>query len=659
MKLQQIIGIIVGSIILSQTTVHGQTKDPNIKEPKKTKMLKGEKDYDKFAYIDAAKTYERIANKGYKSVDLFQKLGNSYYYNAQLPQANKWYSQLFDLNQEVEPEYYYRYSQTLKSVGDYKKADMMLAEFNKKSGNDLRAQLYENSKDYLKTIKANSGRYKVQNTGINSKYSDYGSIILDNKLIFASSRETGEAGERKAQWNGQSYTNLFASEINQDGTLSKPEKYNKQINSKFNEATPVFTKDGKTMYFTRNNYNNGKKGQDKKEITKLKIYKATMIEPQWSDVTELPFNSDQYSVAHPALSPDDKYLYFASDMPGTLGESDLFKVKINPDGTFGAPQNLGKTINTPGRETFPYITSENELYFATDGHPGLGGLDIFVSKLDKHNNDQTSQPINIGEPVNGKTDDFAFIINTKTLTGYFTSNREGGQGFDDIYSLTEIKKIICEQELIGTVTDETTGEILANATLVLSDSNFKELKTITSDQSGNYKFAVDCGQTYYIKTTKDAYETKETKITISNQSGQSKQPIQLVKKVIPVKIGDNLADVFKIKMIYFDLDKSYIRPDAAIELEKILDVMKQYPSMKIDIRSHTDSRQTAKYNELLSDRRAKSTMAWLIQNGVDASRLTGKGYGESKLTNKCADGVECSEEEHQANRRSEFIIVAL
>jgi outer membrane protein OmpA-like peptidoglycan-associated protein/tetratricopeptide (TPR) repeat protein len=659
MKLQQIIGIIVGSIILSQTTIQGQVKDPNIKEPKKAKMLKGEKDYDKFAYIDAAKTYERIANKGYKSVDLFQKLGNSYYYNAELPQANKWYSQLFDLNQEVEPEYYYRYSQTLKSVGDYKKADIMLAEFNKKSGNDLRAQLYQDSKDYLKTIQANSGRYKVQNAGINSKYSDYGSIILGNKLIFASSRETGEVGQRKAQWNGQSYTNLFASEINQDGTLSKPEKYNKQINSKFNEATPVFTKDGKTMYFTRNNYNNGKKGQDEKEITKLKIYKAIMVEGQWSDITELPFNSDQYSVAHPALSPEENYLYFASDMPGTLGESDLFKVKINPDGTFGTPENLGKTINTPGRETFPYITSENELYFATDGHPGLGGLDIFVSKLDKNNNNSPTKPINLGGPVNDKTDDFAFIINNTTLKGYFTSNREKGQGFDDIYSFTETKKPICEQELIGTVTDETTGEILANATLILSDSSFKELKTITSDQSGNYKFAVECGQTYYIKTSKEAYETKETKITISNQSGQSKQPIQLVKKVIPVKVGDNLADVFKIKMIYFDLDKSYIRPDAALELEKILDVMKQYPTMKIDVRSHTDSRQTALYNAALSERRAKSTIEWLVSKGVDASRLTGKGYGESKLTNKCADGVECSQEEHQANRRSEFIIVAL
>jgi outer membrane protein OmpA-like peptidoglycan-associated protein/tetratricopeptide (TPR) repeat protein len=659
MKIQQIIGIIVGSIILSQATIQGQVKDPNIKEPKKTKMVKGEKDYDKFAYIDAAKTYERIANKGYKSVDLFQKLGNSYYFNAELPQANKWYGQLFDLNQEVEPEYYYRYSQTLKSVGDYKKADIMLAEFNKKSGNDLRAQLYQDSKDYLKTIQANSGRYKVQNAGINSKYSDYGSIILGNKLIFASSRETGEVGQRKAQWNGQSYTNLFASEINQDGTLSKPEKYNKQINSKFNEATPVFTKDGKTMYFTRNNYNNGKKGQDEKEITKLKIYKAIMVEGQWSDITELPFNSDQYSVAHPALSPEENYLYFASDMPGTLGESDLFKVKINPDGTFGTPENLGKTINTPGRETFPYITSENELYFATDGHPGLGGLDIFVSKLDKNNNNSPTKPINLGGPVNDKTDDFAFIINNTTLKGYFTSNREKGQGFDDIYSFTETKKPICEQELIGTVTDETTGEILANATLILSDSSFKELKTITSDQSGNYKFAVECGQTYYIKTSKEAYETKETKITISNQSGQSKQPIQLVKKVIPVKVGDNLADVFKIKMIYFDLDKSYIRPDAALELEKILDVMKQYPTMKIDVRSHTDSRQTALYNAALSERRAKSTIEWLVSKGVDASRLTGKGYGESKLTNKCADGVECSQEEHQANRRSEFIIVAL
>ena len=630
---------------------------PEVIAPKKSKMKSAEATYEKFAYIDAAQTYERIAKKGYKSVELFQKLGNSYYFNAQLVEANKWYTDLFDLNQPVDVEYYYRYAMSLKSVGDYKKSDKYLQSFHEKSNNDTRGSLFDKNKNYLEVIKKNSGRYKVQDAGINSQYSDYGTTFTDNKLIYASSRQTGDAGTVTSMWNAQAFTNLYAAELAQDGTLGAPAKFTKRLNSKFNEATPVFTKDGNTMYFTRNDFNKGKRGRDASQSTLLKIYKATMISGEWDDVTELPFNSSAYSVAHPALSADEKTLYFASDMPGTLGQSDLFKVKINSDGSFGTPVNLGKSINTAGRETFPHVTNDGELYFATDGHPGLGGLDVFVSKINGENS--YSEPINVGSPVNEKTDDFAFVIDTKSRTGYFTSNRDGGMGFDDIYKFRETKRIICEQSLEGVVTDETTGAILAGAELVLSDSRFTEIKKVYADDNGKYNFAVNCGESYYIKTSKTQYEVSETKLSIAKESGATTQPIQLLKKVVAVQVGSNIADVFKIKMIYFDLDKSFVRTDAALELEKILDVLKQYPTMKIDVRSHTDSRATAQYNESLSDRRAKATIAWLIKNGIEAGRLTGKGYGESTLTNNCADGVDCTEQEHQTNRRSEFIIISL
>ena len=657
MKLTNIIKIILLSISICHSTISfGQTQD-EVLLPKASAMKSAQADYDKFAYIEAAQTYERIAKKGYKSVDLFQKLGNSYYFNAQLPEANKWYKDLFDMNQAVDAEYYYRYAMTLKSVGDYKSSDKYLAQFYAKAENDSRGALFNNNKNYLEVIKSNSGRYKIEDAGINSKFSDYGTTFTANKLVYASSRQTGDVGTVTSMWNEQAFTNLYAAEVRDDGTLGAPVKFTKRLNSKFNEATPVFTKDGKTMYFTRNNFNNGKRGKDATQATLLKVYKATMIEGEWDDITELPFNNSEYSVAHPALSPDDKTLYFASNMPGTLGQSDLFKVKINSDGTYGVPVNLGKTINTPGRETFPHVTSDGELYFATDGHPGLGGLDVFVSKINGENT--YSEPTNVGSPVNEKTDDFAFVIDTKSRVGYFTSNRDGGQGFDDIYKFKETKKVICEQSLEGVVTDENTGEVLSGAELVLSDAKFNELKRVTADANGKYNFAVNCGETYYIKTSKSAYETKETKLTIGKESGVTTQPIQLVKKVIPVQVGSNIAEVFKIKLIYFDLDKSFIRPDAAIELEKILDVMKQYPAMKIDVRSHTDSRATAQYNASLSDRRAKATIAWLIKNGIEADRLTGKGYGETALTNKCSDDLVCTEEEHQNNRRSEFIILAL
>ena len=654
MKINFYIKILV--VLLSVQGIYGQVQEEAI-APKKARMKAAQSNYEKFAYVDAIQTYERIAKKGYKSVDLFQKLGNSYYFNAQLLEANKWYKDLFDLGQEVEPEYYYRYAITLKSAGDYIKSDKYMSDFHKRSATDSRGDLFENNKDYLEQIKRNSGRYKVQEAGINSQYSDYGTSFSGNKLIYASSRQTGGIGVGKAMWNAQAYTNLFAAEVEPDGTLGAPILFTKRLNSRYNESSPTFTKDGKTMYFTRNNFNNGKRGRDASQATRLKIYKASLINGEWDDVTELSINSSEYSVAHPALSPDDKTLFFASDMPGSIGQSDLYKSTINADGSIGTPINLGKKINTPGRETFPTVTDDGELYFATDGFPGLGGLDVFVSKINSDNS--FSEPLNVGSPVNGKTDDFAFVIDTKSRVGYFTSNREGGQGFDDIYKFIETKKLICEQSLNGTVMDDASGAILPGAELILTDAKFTEIKRIYADAAGKFDFAVSCGQSYYIKASKPEYEVLETKVLIAMESGVTSKPLQLSKKIVAVKEGSDLAASFKIKMIYFDLDKADVRDDAQLELEKILDVMKQNPTMKVDVRSHTDSRAATSYNASLSDRRAKATVAWLVKNGIEAKRLTGKGYGESSLTNRCADGVECSEEEHQLNRRSEFIIVSM
>jgi len=622
-------------------------------------VKKADKQYEKFAYIDATQTYERVAAKGYKSADMFQKLGNAYYFNSELEKANKWYGELFAMGENVEPEYYYRYAQTLKSVGDYKKADQMMVTFNQKSSADLRGQIFKDKQNYMDVIKANSGRYKIEDAGINSPYSDYGSAFLGNKLVFTSSRDTGSFAQKKHKWTNQYFTNMYSAEITPDGALSAPEKFAKNINSKFHEATPVFSKDGKTVYFTRNNFNDGKKGKDANKITLLKIYKASLKDStRWSDVTEVSFNSDAYSTAHPSLSADGKTMYFASDMPGGHGQSDIWKVAISDDGSFGTPVNLGTSINTEGKETFPTITDENELYFATDGHPGLGGLDIFMAKVSADGSLGTVQ--NIGEPANSPQDDFAYLIDTKTRKGFLSSNRTGGQGYDDIYKFVETRKLICEQVLAGVVTDLETGAIIAGAKVTLMDDKFNKVKEVVSDAEGKYDFGtVECGKVYYVRGEKEFYETKEQKVTIPKESGSTDLPIQLEKKVKPVTIGDDLAKAFGIKIIYFDLDKWDIRPDAALELEKILDVMKQYPMMKIDVRSHTDSRQTHKYNQKLSDRRAASTIDWLVANGVEKARLTGKGYGETKLVNKCADGVTCTEEEHQANRRSEFIITGL
>jgi len=616
------------------------------------------KKFNDLSYIDAISVYERVANKGYKSAELFQKLGDSYYFNSEFEKASKWYGELFKMNNLTIPTlYYYRYSQTLKSVGNYKKADELLIKFNEMAQDDLRGQLHIKNKNYLEIIKSNSGRYTIKDAGINSGYADFGSSLYGNKIVFASARDTGGLFKREHKWTNEAFTDLYVSEMKPDSSMSVPVKFSKKINTKFNESTPVFTKDGKTMYFTRNNFKDGKKGKDKNKVTFLKIYKAVLKDSIWTDITELPFNSNDYNVAHPALSADEKTLYFASDMPGTLGQSDLFRVAINENGYFGAIQNLGPQINTEGKETFPFITTENELYFASDGHPGLGGLDVFVSRSDKTGN--FTPPVNVGAPVNSSNDDFAFSINNETRIGFFSSYRTKGKGSDDIYRFKENKILICEQMLTGIITDSQTGNILPSAEVILLDENLKELKKTTSDEKGAYTFEVECGKTYYVRAKKADTIPNEAKIVIAEVSGKSELPVPLDKVVVPFSVGEDIAKKLNIKKIYFDLGKSFIRPDAATELAKVLEVMLEYPTMKIDVRSHTDSRDSHKSNEKLSDRRAKATIAWFIEKGISPERLSGKGYGETQLINQCADGVKCTEEQHQLNRRSEFIIVAI
>ena len=618
---------------------------------------KATKKFNRFAYVDAIETYKRLASKGYKSVDMFKKLGDSYYFNGDLESASQWYDALFDMNPTLEPEYYYRYSQALKSVGNYEKADQKMQEFSEQSSSDSRAMLFNSNRNYLSEIKANSNRYQIRNVEINSRFSDYGSAIWNNQLIFSSARDTVGIFNRKDKWSNQNFTNLYASTISFDALFETVTKFSKAINSKFHEATAVFTKDGKTMYFTRNNFNNGKKGVDDENVILLKIYKSNFIDNEWQNPIELPFNSDSYRVAHPALSPDEKWLYFASDMPGSIGQSDLFRVAIKSDGNYGIPENLGPKINTAGKETFPFISGNNELFFASDGRPGLGGLDIFMIKINSNNSFENCQ--NIGEPANSTDDDFAYYIDVKTSRGFLSSNRKGGKGIDDIYAIKETRKLFCEQNLSGIVTDLDTGILLQNTTVSLFNNQFKLLKQVQTAADATYNFEVICGENYYVRAEKSDYSTTEKLISIPLETGKTYVPLQLEKKIKLVSNGDDLAKTFGIKMIYFDLDKSNIRPDAAFELEKIVDVMKQNPTMKIDVRSHTDSRASKKYNDLLSEKRAKSTREWMISNGIEAERISAKGFGESQLINKCSDGEKCSEQEHQQNRRSEFIILSL
>lgn len=614
-----------------------------------SKLNKADKKYDKYSYIDAIEIYEKVAEKGYKSAELFEKLGNAYYFNGELDKASKWYGELFALNQEVDSEYYFRYAQTLKAEGNYEKSNQYMELFAQKT-NDTRAKLFQENKDYLTDIDAVSGKYTMDKTDVNSEFYDYGPTFFGKQIVFTSSRSEGNQYSKIHDWTKQNFTDLFVASIDNDGKLGSVENFSKTVNTKYNESSPVFTKDGKTMYFTRNNYNDGKKRKSDDKVIMEKIYKAELINGEWTNVKELPFSNDNYKTAHPALSPDEKTMYFASDMPGSFGNSDLYKVSIDSNGNFGSPENLGPTINTEGRETFPFVDTDNNLFFASDGHPGLGGLDIFEAKANKNS---FEKPVNVGKPLNSPMDDFGYITNKDGL-GFFSSNRDGGTGFDDIYTFT-----VCTHTLTGIISDIDTKAILTNAKVILFDDKMNKISETISSDKGAYSFKIECNKKYYVRASKEEYETNEKSFGPVTKTGESKLDIELKRNIFPVEVGTDLAKILDVSIIYFDLDKWNIRPDAAEDLEKIIAVMNQYPNMTIDIRSHTDSRQTHKYNELLSDRRAKSTLEFMVKNGINRNRLTAKGYGETQLVNNCSDDVPCSEAEHQKNRRSEFIVIKM
>lgn len=647
--------LVLGTLVLTSLSFYGQER----------KVERADKKFDRLEYVNAIQLYENVSRKGFHTSDMLEKLGDSYYFNGNLPKAHEWYKVLFESynSSEIPTEYYYRYAESLKSVEQYVQADAVMKTFHQRVEEDRRGILYTENPDYLAQIEDNSGRYNIDLASVNSVSSDFGSTVLDSKLIFASARERRGVSKNIHLWTGESFTRLYEAEILEEGGLGKVKPFSNNLNTKFNESTPVFSKDGQTVYFTRNNFIDGHKGISEKETTLLKIYRATLEDGKWTQITDLNINGDNYSTAHPALSPDGKWLYFASDRDGTVGQSDLFKAAILTTGALSNPVNLGAMINTEGRESFPFISDNNELYFSSDGRPGLGGLDLYVAKI---NDDGSFGEVqNLGAPANSERDDFAYYIDSKTRLGYLSSNRELGEGKDDIYSFLETRALDlrCKQVVKGTVYDANkSSEKLGGVQIDIYNDAHELIEKLTTNGMGDYQFASDklgCGKRIYVKASKEGYLDVERHVDLPNSSSEQRVDFSLNKKIVEVKKGDDLFKVLKLNPIYFDYDKSEIRPDAALELAKVAEVMEMYPNMIIDVRSHTDSRGKDSYNMSLSDRRAKSTVQWIIDHGVKSNRISGKGYGESQLINRCSNGVKCSEEEHQENRRSEFIVIEL
>jgi outer membrane protein OmpA-like peptidoglycan-associated protein len=617
-------------------------------------IKKADKTFKKEAYVSAIQIYERLANKGMGSEQIYEKLGDANYFNANYAQAEQWYTKRYELKGTFPKEFLYRYGQSLKSAGKNDQATQIMAQYAKENPTQLRTKSQLQAKAQ-QSIKKGSDVFTVENINTNSKYSDYSSTIKGDTIIFASARPRAVGNQIYAR-TGQPFTNLYYTVKQAEGNYSKAELYSKNTFSIFHEASPVFTKDGNTMYYTQNEL---KENNQKRVVNGLyKIYKSVKQNGKWKNegVQDI-FAQDSARVAHPALSPDGKTLYFASDAKGTFGQSDLFKVTINEDGSYTAPENLGNTINTEGRESYPFVTKDNILLFASDGHPGQGGFDIFALDL----NQKGASPVHLSAPLNSAFDDFGLNWDRQTNNGVFTSNRPEGQGDDDLYVFTNTKPLFefdYNARIIGKVLDKNTNLPIANATVVLYDSKGKELARTTANETGDFVFEkVQSNATYTTQGSKETYSTNDTRPSLALYEREVSTTIVLDQDQYKLEQGLDLAKALSLRHIYFDLDKSYIRKDAKVELEKIVEVLTQNPSIKIEIGSHTDSRQSKQYNQALSQRRAKSTMDYLVKRGINKNRLTAKGYGETQLVNQCADGVKCSEAEHQLNRRSTFVIV--
>ncbi|CAM4044968.1 OmpA family protein [Flavobacterium antarcticum] len=616
---------------------------------------RGYQQFENLAYSDAIISFEKAVEKGFGNPRIYAALADAYYFNANYPASAKWYQLLFKNSDNNSKIHYFRYAQTLKSIGKEDRSTTLLKKMELHFPNENTDDSSRSNQPIETNRIKNSGRFNVKLASFNSALSDFGPSYFGDKIVFASTRDTGTIFKRKHSWTNHRFTDLYV--VHSDTANDKPAKFSKSINSKFNESTAVFTKDGLTVYFTRNNSDRNKPGTNEDQTTLLKIYKAVKIDEEWKVIGPLSFCSDRYNVAHPALSFDEKTMYFASDQPGGFGQSDLYSVAINDDGSFATPQNLGKNINTFGRETFPFASQNNKLYFSSDRHDGFGGLDIFVSNIT--GNFKISPPQNVGTPVNSAMDDFGFIMNETTKTGYFTSNRVNGIGMDDIYEFEEVISLPCETILEGSVVAAQQTDLQLNPVIRLLDANRTQISTTTADTEGRYHFTVECQQEYTIEFTSDGFVSQEIVVLPRVNEEMHLQNI-IIQQVQPAfKIGDDLAKNLSLLPIYFDLGKWDIREDAAIELAKIKRVLQQSPSVTIIIKSHTDSRDTDENNLILSNKRAKATLKWFVENGIEANRLTGKGCGETELINSCADGIPCSEVQHQFNRRSEFIVTGI
>ena len=698
------------------------------------KIKKGEKSYEIYSYKECIQKFEGVTNK---PIDLKRKLAESYFKTGDYTNAEKYYGEVAQ-SAGRNSEDIYNYASILKMNQKYNEADKWMDKFCKIEKGDSRTVLYMQNKNLVNELLNDSKQFIIKNIDINTSAQDFGTAFYGKtQVVFASTRSQLKFIKRIWNWNEKPFLDLYIADFN-DSQLINIKKFKKKFNKKYHEGPASFNKSADFIAYTSNNY----KSRSKDGIVKLQILTSKKKDNQWRCPVLLKFNSNEYSVGHPALTEDGKTMYFASDMLGGYGKTDIYVTTKNENGEWSNPVNLGKSINTEGNEMFPFIHKNNYLFFASDGLPGIGGLDIFMSEKKA---EKWSHSRNLGNPINSNYDDFAFILDEDMKSGFFSSNRKGGKGNDDIYYFKMLKPF--KINIKGIVKDEA-GNILAGADVLLYDDGGKLIKKIKSNEEGKFLFLVEPEKKYKIIGHKAKYNNGESNIStigavndISSEilltknpnyylvcliKDKNKNPIEgvsaifsdkiantteklissangkvilqlkdkkpsekadfnilldkkgyLAKKVEfnkslnsvdslkltvymdKITVGMDLKKIIKINPIYFDLNKYNIRPDAAKELDKIVKVMNENPNMVIELGSHTDSRGSDAYNLRLSDKRAKASAKYIKERITNPKRIYGKGYGETKLLNRCKNGVRCSEKEHQVNRRTEFKIIKM
>jgi len=624
-------------------------------QEKSKKEMKGDKYYFVYSFDKAIDSYIHTKEL---TIDGQRKLADSYHNMNQHIQSQIAYAKLVNSSGVVLPEDYYNYAMILRCDAKYDESNKWMDKFAEAKPTDLRAKDYMLNKSKFNDLVADKGAYKINHLDMNTSAEDFGASYYKEKIVFASSRAKPKMIQRKSNRDGQPYLNIYEATV-KAGQLENPENFDKDLNGKMNDGPASFTADGNFMAFTRNN----REVKRKDKIVNLEIYFRTVENKKWTKPVPFFLNNKEYSVGHPCLTANGDTMYFSSNMPGGFGKADIYRTTKNAKGEWTKAENLGDQINTEGDELFPFYNGNmGVLFFSSNGRYGLGGLDVFICSI---NGQEVNNVYNAGSPFNTQNDDFAAIIDSKTKKGYFSSNRAGGSGDDDIYTIDLLEELKLGKRIIGIAKDKTEHAIPFTFITLLDDKGVV-LDTLTTKDDGAYKFFVVTDKKFKLIGKKEKYIDGSNEANTFGKELIVKADVLLTMKeekiVIPkIEVGEDLGKIVGFNSIYYDFSEYDIRPDAKNELDKIVKILNEYPTIVVELSSHTDCRATKEYNVNLSNQRSKAASSYIKSRISNPGRITSKGYGETKLVNTCeCEGTvvsNCSDDEHQKNRRTEFRIL--